>query len=427
MIIGILIIVFFALLVLGIPIAFSLGVSAILVVMAFTQLPVSLIAQRIFVSMNNFSYLAIPFFMLAGSLMGCGGISKRLVKFAYSLFGTLTGGLACVDIMASMLFGGISGAAVADTAAIGGVMIPSMIDKKYPRDLTAAITGIASTLGIIIPPSIPMVVMGGMLNISVGRLFLGGIIPGILIGLSMMIISYVIAKVSKIPKEEGRFTIKEFVKSTLDAIWALVLPIIILVAIVGGVVSPTEAGAIAVVYAIIVGKFVYRELTLKKFLDSLFDSVLSSAKIYLIIGMAGLFSWLLTTNNFSNMVGSALNSVTNSKFVMMLIIIGIMLVVTTFMESNSAMILLLPVLYPIAVSVGVDPIVFGIMITISIAVGLVTPPVGLCLYISTGIAKVGLGKSAIKVLPYIGAAVAITLFLLAFPSTITYLPNLFMK
>lgn len=422
-----LIIAFFILLILGIPIAFSLGVSAIIAVIFFTHLPISIVAQRIFVSMNNFSYLAIPFFMLAGSLMGCGGISKRLIKFAYSIVGTLTGGLACVDIMASMLFGGISGAAVADTAAIGGVMIPSMIEKKYPKDLTAAITGIASTLGIIIPPSIPMVVMGGMLNISVGKLFLGGIIPGILIGFSMMVLSYIIAKTKKIPKEEGHFSLKEFGKSTLEASWALVLPIIILVTIVGGMVSPTEAGAISVVYAAFVGKFVYKELTFKKFLDSLYDSVLSSAKIYIIIGMAGLFSWLLTTNGFSNMVGTALGSVTNSKFVMMLIIVAIMLIVTTFMESNSAMILLLPVLYPIAVSVGVDPIVFGIMITISIAVGLVTPPVGLCLYISTGIAKVSLGKSALRVLPYISVTLVITLILLAFPSTITFLPNLFMK
>lgn len=427
MTIAFLILAFFVLLALGIPIAFSLGIGAIAAVMFFTQLPISLVAQRIFVSMNNFSYLAIPFFMLAGSLMGCGGISKRLIKFAYSMVGTVTGGLACVDVMASMLFGGISGAAVADTAAIGGVMIPSMIEKKYPRDLTAAITGISSTLGIIIPPSIPMVVMGGMLNISVGKLFLGGIIPGLLIGFSMMVLSYFIAKANKIPKEEGHFSFKQLGKSTFEASWALILPIIILVTIVGGMVSPTEAGAISVIYAIFVGKFIYKELTLKKFLDSLYDSVLSSAKIYIIIGMAGLFSWLLTINSFSAMVGNALSSVTDSAFVMMLIVLAIMLIVTTFMESNSAMILLLPVLYPIAVSVGVDPIVFGIMITISIAIGLVTPPVGLCLYISTGIAKVGLGKSAIKVLPYIGVTVAVTLILLAFPNTITYLPNLFMK
>lgn len=422
-----LILTFFILLALGIPIAFSLGTGAVIAVMFFTDLPISLVAQRMFTSMNNFSYLAIPFFMLAGSLMGCGGISKRLIKFAYSIVGTLTGGLASVDIISSMLFGGISGAAVADTAAIGGVMIPSMIEKKYPRDLTAAITGIASTLGIIIPPSIPMVVMGGMLNISVGRLFLGGIIPGISIGLSMMILSYFIAKVNKIPKEEGQFSFKELGKSTLEAGWALILPIIILVTIAGGMVSPTEAGAISVVYAIFVGKFIYKELTFKKFLDSLYDSVLSSAKIYIIIGTAGLFSWLLTINGFSKTVGDALGSITDSKFVMMLIIIVIMLVVTTFMESNSAMILLLPVLYPIAESVGVDPIVFGIMITISIAVGLVTPPVGLCLYISTGIAKVELGKSAMRVLPYIGVTLVVTLILLAFPNTITYLPNLIMK
>lgn len=422
-----LILTFFILLALGIPIAFSLGTGAVIAVMLFTNLPISLVAQRMFTSINNFSYLAIPFFMLAGSLMGCGGISKRLIKFAYSIVGTLTGGLASVDIISSMLFGGISGAAVADTAAIGGVMIPSMIEKKYPRDLTAAITGIASTLGIIIPPSIPMVVMGGMLNISVGRLFLGGIVPGISIGLSMMILSYFIAKVNKIPKEQGQFSFKEFGKATLEAGWALILPIIILVTIAGGMVSPTEAGAISVVYAIFVGKFIYKELTFKKFLDSLYDSVLSSAKIYIIIGTAGLFSWLLTINGFSKTVGDALGSITDSKFVMMLIIIGIMLVVTTFMESNSAMILLLPVLYPIAESVGVDPIVFGIMITISIAVGLVTPPVGLCLYISTGIAKVELGKSAMMVLPYIGVTLLVTLILLAFPNTITYLPNLIMK
>lgn len=424
--ISFLLISFFALLALGVPIAFSMGISSLGCIL-FMNIPFTVLPQRMFVSMSSFAFLAIPFFMFAGSLMGTGGISKRLINFAYSLVGSTTGGLANVGILSSMFFAGISGAAVADTAAVGGVIIPAMIVKKYPKDFSAAVIGMASTIGIIIPPSIPMVVMGGMLNISVGRLFLGGVIPGILIGIAMMIASYFIAKKNNYPKDDRKYSFKFLWDSFKDASLALLLPIIIITSIVGGVVSPTEAGAVAVVYAIVVGLFIYKELTLDKIIDALKDAVLSSAKVYIIIGTAGLFAWLLTVNGFPTIVENLLLSITKSPIIMMALIIGIILIITTFMESLATLILLLPVLYPISQMVHIDPIVFGVMIVISIGIGLVTPPVGLCLYVSSGIAGISLGKAAKQVIPFIFVTLIVQIFLLFFQQVITFLPNLLMK
>lgn len=425
--IAFLLISFFVFLAAGVPIAFSLGLSALGGLVFFMDVPMTVLAQRIFVSMDAFALLAIPFFMFAGSLMGGSGISKRLIRFAFALVGSIPGGLANVAVLSCMIFAGISGAAVADTAAVGGVLIPSMIEKKYPKAFTAALIGMGSTIGIIIPPSIPMVVMGGMLNISVGKLFLAGIIPGILIGLALMVIAYFMAKKTGFERDDHEFSGTDLWNSFKDALLALLLPIIIVGSIVGGIVSPTEAGAVAVVYAIFIGTFIYKELTLEKIIASLKESVLSSAKIYLIIGTAGFFTWLLTVQGFPIIVGNLLLSITTSPTVLMLIVIAILLVVTTFMESLATMVLLLPVLYPITQKVGVDPIVFGLMVVISVGIGLVTPPVGLCLYVSSSMAGVSLGSAGRAVIPFILSMLAIQLSLLAFPEVVLFLPNLLMK
>ena len=418
---------FFAFIILGIPIAFALGLSSVLGIMFFMNISIAVITQRLFVSIDSFALLAIPLYMFAGFLMGEGGISKKLIDFSYSLVGRVRGGLAHVNILSSMIFAGMSGAAVADTAGVGGILIPSMVNKKYSREFSVAVTAISSTIGIIIPPSIPMVVMGGMLNISVGKLFLGGIIPGVLAGLAMMVVSYFVAKQENIEVESGKVSFKEIWSSFKSAFFAIIMPVFVVGGIIFGLVSPTEAGGIAVVYALIAGGLIYRELTLNKIWCALKETAVGSAKIYLIIGTAGLYTWLLTVNGFQRTVGNILISITDSQLLLMAIMMLIMVIITTFMEVLASLILLLPVLFPIAMQVGIDPIYFGVMIVVSVSIGLVTPPVGICLFVASELGGISILKATKSIVPYILCVVVIAIILLAVPQMVTYIPDALMS
>lgn len=423
----ILIVSFFLLLFLGVPIAVALGLSSLFSLLTQHDIPLILIIQRMFVAINSFPLLAVPLFILAGSLMGFGGISKRIVNFANALVGHITGGLALVTILTSMIFAGISGSAVADTAAVGKILIPSMIAKKYPAAYAAAVTGIASTIGIIIPPSIPMVILGSMLEVSVGKMFLGGILPGIMIGIALMVVASTVAKRGKIERNIEKISFKALLRSFKEASWALLMPVIIVGGIVGGFFTPTEAGAIAVAYALIVGFFVYRELKIKYVWECLWDSGLTTAKVFYIIATASIFAWILTTTGFPKMVCDVLLSISHSPIVIMILIVAILLIVTTFMESLASLILLMPILFPVTQQVGIDPVVFGVLVVISIGVGLVTPPVGLCLYISSDIAKVTMAKAAKTLVPFLIVMIAMLFFLIFCPQFITFIPNLIMR
>ena len=391
---------FFVFIILGIPIAFALGLSSALGIIFFMDIPIAVITQRLFVSMDSFALLAIPLYMFAGFLMGEGGISRKLIDFSYAIVGRVRGGLAHVNILSSMIFAGMSGAAVADTAGVGGILIPSMINKKYSREFSVAVTAISSTIGIIIPPSIPMVVMGGMLNISVGKLFLGGIIPGILTGLAMMVVSYIIACREDIAVEKGKISLKEVWSSFKGAFFAIIMPVFVVGGIIFGLVSPTEAGGIAVAYALLAGGVIYRELTIKGIWDALKETAVGSAKIYLIIGTAGLYTWLLTVNSFQRTVGDFLISITDSQILLMAIMMLIMVIITTFMEVLASLILLLPVLFPIAMQVGIDPTYFGVMVVVSVSIGLVTPPVGICLFVASELGGISILRATRSIIPY---------------------------
>lgn len=425
--IPILLISFFVFLALGFPIAVALGLSCLLGLTLEPTVPLVVIAQRMFVAIDSFVLMAVPLYLFAGYLMNAGGMSKRIVKFSHSLMGNITGGMAHVNILASMIFAGISGSAVADTAGIGNIMIPAMIKQRYSRPFTAAVTSISSTVGIVIPPSIPMVIIGAMLGISVGKLFLGGIIPGLLVGFTLMIVAYCLAKKVRVPRSGEEFSIKNILKSFLESFWALLTPIIVVGGIVTGVFTPTEAGAVAVVYALIVGLFVYRELKLRDIYECLSMSGLSTAKVFFIIAAAGLYSWLLTANGFPGLVGDFLASITQSPSVMMLLIVAILLIITMFMESIAALILLLPILFPVTQHVGIDPVHFGVMVVISVGIGLVTPPVGLCLYVASDIAEVRITETSKALIPFVAAMIVLALLFVFFPRLITAIPELLME
>lgn len=415
-----LLISFFVILAFGAPIAVALGLSSALCMLIFKNANIITMAQRMFEGMNSFALLAIPFYTFAGALMSKGGISKRIIDFCYSVVGHFAGGLAHVNVLASMVFAGISGSAVADTAGVGGLIMPEMIKKKYSKEFTVAVTAISSTIGIVIPPSIPMVVIAGILSVSTGKLFLSGIIPGVMMGVSQMIVSYWLAKKEGVPKEPGHIEIKRVASTFYSSFAAILMPFIIIGSILTGVVSPTEAGVIAVLYGLLVGGLLYRELTLKDIWDSLYETAKVSAKVFIIIGSAALFTKILTTAGFHIYVKNALLGISTNPTVILIIIIFIMLVVTTFMESIAALTLLMPVLYPIVQEVGIDPIFFCCMVVVCIGIGLVTPPVGMCLYVACDIMKLPISRGAWALIPFMIATVACLVLMLLFPQVVMW-------
>lgn len=421
--IAILLISFFVFLALGFPVAIALGLSSLLGLICEGSTPLVVIVQRMFVALDSFPLMAVPLYMLAGLLMDSGGISKRILRFSNSLVGHITGGLAHMNILASMIFAGISGSAVADTAGIGNIVIPAMIQHRYPRSYACAVAAVSSTVGIVIPPSIPMVIIGAMLGISVGKLFLGGIVPGVLIGLSLMVAAYFVAKSKRLPRQQQRPGCTIILKELAGAFWALLMPILIVGGIVTGMFTPTEAGAVAVTYAVVVGCFVFRELTLPAIITCLRRTGLGCAKVFFIIATAGLYTWLLTTQGFPVLVGRFLLSITDSPQVMMAMMALILLLVTTFMESIAALILLMPILYPVAQQVGIDGTYFGVMVVVTIGIGLVTPPVGLCLYVSADIGQVGIVEVSRALIPFILTVFSILVLLLFVPGLITAIPQ----
>ncbi|MGI6778444.1 MAG: TRAP transporter large permease [Acetivibrionales bacterium] len=418
--IAFLMISFFILLILGAPIAVSLGLSSILGIIFVGGSNMVTVGQRMFEGMNSFALLAIPLYTFAGLVMGKGGIAKRIINFCYSIVGYIVGGLAHVNVLASMVFAGISGSAAADTAGVSGLMMPEMVEKKYSKEFTVAVTAISSTIGIIIPPSIPMVVMAGILGVSTGKLFLGGIIPGILLGIAQMVVSYFMAKKEGIPKEEGRIRIKPILKAFKESFWALLMPFIIIGSIMSGFVSPTEAGVIAVVYGLIVGGLVYRELKWQDIKEAMLNTARTSGKIFIIIGTAALFTKLLTTAGFHIAVKDLLLSISTNPTVILIIIMLIILVVTTFMESIATLTLLMPVLYPVTQAVGIDPTVFCVLVTVCIGVGLVTPPVGMCLYVACDLMKLKIGVATRTLLPFILVTIVCIGILMVFPDLILW-------
>ncbi|MCG8402183.1 MAG: TRAP transporter large permease [Firmicutes bacterium] len=409
----------FGLLLIGAPIAFSLGVSSLVALVTTGDLPLSIIPQRLFTSTDSFVLLAVPFFVLAGELMQNGGISRRLVNFAGNLLGWISGGLALVSIASSAFFAAISGSSAATTAAIGSIMYPEMLKRHYKPDFAAAVQAVGGTLGVIIPPSIPLIIYGVITGTSVGDLFLAGIVPGILGALAYMAVAWNISR-KQGHQLEARGSFTQTWQSFLDAFWGLLMPVIILGGIYGGVFTPTEAAVVAVVYATLVGALIYKELNFKNFYQIFVKAGLTSAMIMLLIAAASVFTWIMTINSIPQVIGHTVLSLTENKIVLLLLVNLVFLVVGMFLDTVAIMLLLTPIFFPIATQLGMDPVHFGIMAVFNLAVGQMTPPFGVCLFVSSGITRVRVEKLFRSVLPFLLAALLLILL-------VTYVPALSLR
>jgi C4-dicarboxylate transporter DctM subunit len=410
----------------GVPIAFVLGLTSFVALLYSGNIPLLLMPKEMFSGTDSFPLLAVPFFIFAGNLMNTGGITKRLINFCNILLGYVRGGLALVNVVASMFFAGITGAAVADTSALGSILIPAMTEEKYDRDYSAAVTAASSTVGPIIPPSIPMVILGTVGELSIGALFLAGVIPGIMVGLSLLVVSYIISRRKNYPK--GRIkSIKEFFLGLKDAMLALLMPGIIMGGILGGIFTPTEAAVVAVVYALLVSFLVYREIRWKDLPKILIDSIVTTSIIMLVIANSAIFGWILANQQVPQAVAQVFLSVSNNKWVILLLINIFLLFVGTFMETTASLIILTPILLPLAIKIGIDPIHFGVVMVLNLVIGLITPPLGVCLFIACSIAKITLEQIAKAILPFLIAVIAVLFIVTYIPELSLWIPRMFMK
>jgi len=414
------------LLIIGCPIGFSILISTTFGVF-IQDLPSSMATLRMISGADSFLLTAIPFFVFAGVLMREGGITKRILDFATILLGNFHGALGHVNIFASMVFGGISGSSVADTASIGSILIPEMIRKKYPRSVSAAVTAASSTIGIVIPPSIPMILYAMASETSIGRLFLAGAIPGVLVGLLMMLVTaYMSAKYNYGREREKLPSIKELLVGFKDGILALTMPLIIIGGIVGGIVTATEASALAVVYAFILGFFVFKELKLAHIYPAIKETVRSTAVVMLIVVSATFLGWMLAYGQLPQRMSIALLSISENPLVVLLIINIILMVVGTFSDIAPNILILTPIFLPVIVNLGIDPVHFGIIVIVNQAIALVTPPVGNCLYICANLARCSVEKVFGAAVPYLLANLAVLVLVTLWPGLVMWLPNLLM-
>ena len=414
---------FFACLLIGIPVAFSLGITMLILVVTQTSLAPIIVAQQLVIGADNYALMAIPFFMLAAEFMSGGDITRKLVKLVTALIGWVRGGLAMVNIGASMLMAGLSGSSVADAAMMSSMLIPPMKEQGYDSDFSAAVTATSSTIGIIIPPSIPMIVLGFITQTSVVSLFFGGIIPGLFMGIALMATAYVISKRKNYPRA-AMPSVKQIFISLRESFWALLLPLFVMGGILFGIVTVTEASVVAVVYAFLVAKFIYKKLTWKAAYRSLISASIISATVMFIVTTASGVAWLLTSARVPHVLAAQLQSVTSNPFLFLLIVNVFLLIVGAVMDLTPALLILGPILFPIAMQYGIDPIHFGIIMVFNLALGLVTPPVGSCLYLTVGFAKCSVVKIIRATMPFLAAQVIILLLITYVPFFVTWIPNL---
>ena len=407
----------------GASIGVGLALSSAIVLYAIIDMPLIVVVQRMFTSVDSFSFMAVPFFMLAGAFMSAGGVTKRIVDFSMALVGALAGGLALVVAVAGMFFAALSGSSAATTAAIGSAMIDEMEKRGYPRSFAAAVVASGGTVGIVIPPSITMVVYGSIANTSIADLFLGGFAPGILMGLSMCLVSWIIAKKQGY-KGEGQFSIMRALRSFRECFWALMMPVIILGGIYGGIFTPTEAAAVAAVYGALVGFFVYKELTFKDIPKTLLSAAYNTTMIMFVVGAANVFGWILTNAQVPHALAQNFTHLTNSPIVFLMLVNVLLLFIGTLINASAAVVILTPILLPVALSMGIDPMFFGVLMVVNLAIGCITPPVGLDLFIVSSITGISIDKVTAKVMPYLLILLADLVILTYIPSIITFLPNM---
>jgi TRAP-type transport system large permease protein len=412
----------FALILIGVPVAFSLVGTAVMMMLAQENMTTLKLAQSFIIGVDSVPLLAIPFFMLAGEIMNAGGISKRIVNFANVLLGHFRGGLGYVGVLASMIFAGISGSAVADTTAVGSVVLPIMEESGYKKEKSTALICSAGCIGPVIPPSTQMIIYGVIAEVSIVKLFLGGIIPGVLIGLGLMTIWYFHAK-----KEDyavgKRASIKEIFIATKASIWAITLPGVIILCIVTGIATATETAAIAVVYALIVSMFIYKEMKIKQWYGIIINACRGTAVMMLVVGAANVAAYLITTARVPQLLADTILSITDNVYVFMLLVNILLVIVGCVMDSGPAIMIVAPILLPIAKTFGIDPVYFGVIMVVNLCIGLITPPVGNVLYVGVGLGKVKLVDLIKNIWPFI-VMMFVILFIITFlPGLIMLIPN----
>ena len=409
---------------LGTPIAVGLGLTSIgvFVILGETSnLPI--FSQRMYAATTGFTLLAIPFFIFAGNLMNTGGITNRIFRFAKSLVGHKWGGLGQVNVIASLIFSGMSGAAVADAAGLGMIEIKAMTDNGYDKEFSAAITAASSTIGPVVPPSIPFVIYGTMTGVSVASLFMAGFVPGFLMALTMIIVVYIISKKRKYPKFP-KAPINERLISFKEAFLSLLTPIIIIGGILSGQFTPTEAAVVACIYALVLSMLVYKEIKFNQLIDIIKNTILHTIKVMFIISAAGFFGWFLTYLRLPQIVIEGLTSITTDPIGLILIIIAILIIIGMFLEGIAVLLITIPVFMPIVASIGMDPIQFGVVMILASMIGLLTPPVGMCLYAVAAISDVKIFRLSKEVLPYIFGIFVVLIAIAFIPALSLWLPNL---
>ena len=411
----------------SLPIGISLGLATLITMIATESIPTILIAQSAFTGIDSFPLLAIPFFMLAGTLMSYGGISKRIVDFAESLIGWVTGGLAMVTVLACMFFAAISGSGPATVTAIGSFMIPAMKEKKYHGNFAAALTAAAGSIGVIIPPSIPFVIYCVVSDESVLELFVAGIVSGIIIGVALMFVSYFTAKKKNYPKVDRSYGFRDVVLSFKRAFWALLVPVIILGGIYGGFFTPTEAAVVGVVYALFVGRFVYNELDAKSVKAAFMDALVVNGATNFMLGLSAAFAAYLTMAEIPVKVGEWILTISSRPWVILLLVNMMLLVVGCFVDNISSMIILTPIFLPVMKQIGVDPVHFGLFMTVALAIGFITPPYGANLFVASAVSGEKMSALSKSIVPFVAVMILCLMLFTYVPSVSMGLVNLLLR
>jgi len=414
-----------ALMITGMPISIALGLTVLTFLFTMTQVPLESVALKLFTGIEKFEIMAIPFFILAGNFLTHGGVAKRMIRFATAMVGHWHGGLALGGVLACALFAAVSGSSPATVVAIGSILLPAMVKQGYPKKFGVGVIGTAGALGILIPPSIVMVIYAVSTNSSIGKLFIAGIIPGLLLAALLMFVTWAVAKKRNYPRmPKASFT--EMVAAFRESVWGLFLIVVVIGGIYTGIFTPTEAAAMSAAYAFFVSVYVYKDLTLKQVPKVLLDSANLSAMILYIITNAVLFSFLLTSEQIPQNLAAWINDMGLSPWMFLMVVNILLLIAGNFMEPSSILLITAPILFPVAMKLGIDPIHLGIVMTVNMEIGMITPPVGLNLYVASGIANMGLTEVTKACAPWILVMLAFLLLITYVPAISLWLPNLLM-
>ncbi len=415
----------FLFMLLGMPVAVALGLSSLLTILVFGHDSLASLSLKLYETSEAFTLLAIPYFILSGAFMTTGGVAKRMIRFAIGCVGHLRGGLAMASVLACMLFAAVSGSSPATVVAVGSIVIAGMVRAGYPKAFAAGVVCNAGTLGILIPPSIVMVVYGAATETSVGKLFMAGVIPGILLGLMLMVAIYVIARIKNLPSQP-RASLKEVLRSGRDSFWGLMLIVIILGGIYGGVFTPTEAAAVAAVYAFLVAVFVYRDMGMRDVPGVLVDAAKVTVMLMFIIANALLFAHVLTTERIPQAITAQIVAWGMAPWMFLIVVNILLLVAGMFMEPTGVILIMAPILFPIATELGIDPVHLGIIMVVNLEIGMVTPPIGLNLFVTSGITNMSIGEVIRAAMPWLAVLLLFLVIVTYIPQVALWLPNLLM-